>query len=497
MKNLLITSLFVAFALNSFGQNYTIQDNSTSVTILPNALKTNIPTSTGIKNTVLGENTMKTFTTGSKNVAIGDSVLANSYYNRNCTVIGSGAMALAGSSIFNTVIGYKSMNRANGGFNVAIGIETFSGGDITEIAAGGFNTIIGAFAGKKSSGDYNIALGTNALYNGGGNNNIVLGTGALYNNGSGNSNIAIGEAAMSNNLAHPLDFTSDYNIAIGKAALLTSSGKNNIAIGRSSMGFGSNSINSGNVAIGQSSLENVAGSYNSAFGATSLLRNTGNNNVAFGTGTLSNNIIGNNNVAIGYNAGYNELNSNKLYIENSNSSTPLIGGDFANDKIGINRPIASLTNTFEVGGEASKAVAGSWLANSDKRLKKSIIYMNSQEILQKVLQMKGVSYEWNDDKTGMARPTGIQFGFIAQDLQQVFPTKVKEDKQGYLQTAYGDYDPMFVEAIRALNDKIEKLEKENSSLRADNKVLMEMKDEFAEIKALILKKSEVKFSAEK
>jgi hypothetical protein len=35
---------------------------------------------------------------------------------------------------------------------------------------------------------------------------------------------------------------------------------------------------------------------------------------------------------------------------------------------------------------------------------------------------------------------------------------VEEDKLGYLQTAYGTYDAMTVEAIRALNEKIEKLE---------------------------------------
>ena len=39
--------------------------------------------------------------------------------------------------------------------------------------------------------------------------------------------------------------------------------------------------------------------------------------------------------------------------------------------------------------------------------------------------------------------------------REVFPTLVREDNTGYLQTAYGTYDAMTVEAIRALNDKIE------------------------------------------
>ena len=39
---------------------------------------------------------------------------------------------------------------------------------------------------------------------------------------------------------------------------------------------------------------------------------------------------------IGYNAGYDETGSNKLYIENSDSSNPLIYGEFDNDFVKIN-----------------------------------------------------------------------------------------------------------------------------------------------------------------
>ena len=45
---------------------------------------------------------------------------------------------------------------------------------------------------------------------------------------------------------------------------------------------------------------------------------------------------GSGNIFIGNNAGYNETGSNKLYIENSDSNTPLIGGDFSTDEVTIN-----------------------------------------------------------------------------------------------------------------------------------------------------------------
>ena len=56
-------------------------------------------------------------------------------------------------------------------------------------------------------------------------------------------------------------------------------------------------------------------------------------------------------------------------------------------------------------------------------------------------------------------------------IQEVFPTLVEEDNLGYLQTAYGTYDAMTVEAIRALNDKIENLEDLSRTLTEENQDL--------------------------
>ena len=47
------------------------------------------------------------------------------------------------------------------------------------------------------------------------------------------------------------------------------------------------------------------------------------------------NITGSSNVFLGYNAGYNETGSNKLYIANTNTNTPLIYGDFSAGTLGI------------------------------------------------------------------------------------------------------------------------------------------------------------------
>ncbi len=53
---------------------------------------------------------------------------------------------------------------------------------------------------------------------------------------------------------------------------------------------------------------------------------------------------------------------------------------------------------------------------------------------------------------------------------------VSEDAEGYLQTAYGTYDAMYVESIKALLSKIQKLENENQSKTKQVRSLQEQLD---------------------
>ena len=133
------------------------------------------------------------------------------------------------------------------------------------------------------------------------------------------------------------------------------------------------------------------------------------------------------------------------------------------------------TNRLEVEGNASKSSAGDWLANSDERLKKNIEPLDEKEMIEKLLSLKGVTYEWDDDKTGTTRREGVQYGFTAQNIQEVFPTLVEEDAKGYLQTAYGTYDAMTVEAIRFLYKENQSLKNELEEIRSLLKSVLETK----------------------
>lgn len=72
-----------------------------------------------------------------------------------------------------------------------------------------------------------------------------------------------------------------------------------------------------------------------------MMNTTGNSNTAVGyhagLGLTSAGFTGC--VMLGYEAGVNNSSDNKLYIENSSSDTPLIGGDFSTDQVDINGTI--------------------------------------------------------------------------------------------------------------------------------------------------------------
>lgn len=139
---------------------------------------------------------------------------------------------------------------------------------------------------------------------------------------SGTDNTSLGTLAGSN---------GSYNTAIGKQAGDVVTGTYNSFLGKDAGKATSSS------------------SYNSFFGASSgLLTTTGASNTFIGYQAGRSNITGSGNVFIGKDAGYNETGSNKLYIDNSSTSTPLILGDFSINQVAINALTGSYT--LNVGG---------------------------------------------------------------------------------------------------------------------------------------------------
>jgi hypothetical protein len=125
------------------------------------------------------------------------------------------------------------------------------------------------------------------------------------------------------------------NTVVGLALRNNTTGLNNSSFGNSNL-F-SNTTGSYNTAVGANTLPfNIGGSNNVAVGEQSLYGNvSGNDNVSVGKQSLYSNVSGSGNVSIGNAAGYAETGSNKLYIANTSTLTPLIGGDFSTQELKI------------------------------------------------------------------------------------------------------------------------------------------------------------------
>lgn len=117
---------------------------------------------------------------------------------------------------------------------------------------------------------------------------------------------------------------------------LTGAALNNTALGY----YALSDVTSGpnNTAIGRAALNsNTTGYSNVAVGANNLINNTtGWRNTAIGHAAGQAIVSGTGNVFIGHDAGYWETDSNKLYINNTNTSSPLIYGDFSSDNLVFN-----------------------------------------------------------------------------------------------------------------------------------------------------------------
>jgi len=157
--------------------------------------------------------------------------------------------------------------------------------------------------------------------------------------------------------------------------------------------------------------------------------------------------------------GWSQASTRYFLYDGNTNTNPLVIKD---GRVGLGDRNPT-TNSLEVNGNASKSSSGSWLGNSDARLKKDMQPLKGA--LDKLKQLEGITFQWNDIKTGMKRPEGNQMGFTAQNIQQVFPEAVTTDAQGYLQTAYGTYDALLVEAMKELANQVKELQKEIAELK--------------------------------
>ena len=90
---------------------------------------------------------------------------------------------------------------------------------------------------------------------------------------------------------------------------------------------------------------------------------------------------------------------------------------------------------------------GNVTAFSDERLKENV--QTIEGALDKVAQMRGVTYNYKSELNDGQRGTGV----IAQEMQQVMPEVVEEGE--YLSVAYGNLVGVLIEAVKELKAELD------------------------------------------
>ena len=309
------------------------------------------------------------------------------------------------------------------------------------------NMFLGFLSGNfTGSGGTNLGVGSNALRSfTTGNSNTAYGSNSLTSTTTGSLNLAMGSGSLTNNTS------GTANIAIGHASMFNNiSGINNIAVGTDAL-FNANST--GNTAIGKSSLVSLV---------------SGTNNVAIGLNAGRLDVSGSGNVFLGANAGFNETGSDKLYISNSNTTNPLIKGEFNNKNLKINTgSTTSSTVGFLAVGNFDAAFTMP-TANSYRLIvQDGIITEKVKVALRTTADWADYVFEPEYQKKMMSLEQVEKFAKENKHLPNVPSAQQLKDNG----MDVGETSKMFMEKIEELTLYMIELNKEIKALKAENEIL--------------------------
>jgi len=419
---------------------------------------------------------------------------------------------------FNSGFGHEALfSNTTGIGNTALGLTAMHTN-----TTGNYNTAAGMFALYfNTTGSNNTAIGNNALIlNQTGYSNVAVGSGALFHNSAGKNHVAIGDSAL---------FNSDNgfnNLAIGsKAGFANTTGQNNSFVGGSS-GY-SNTTGQGNSFMGsRAGYANISGKSNCFFGDSCGVANssgdrntymgyeagaettTGYNNCFFGEEAGRYNITGNHLTMIGSNA--NALLDNLSYATGVGynarvgcSNCLVLGGTTSlgdQTRVGINNstPLTDLHivqqssnnldntrgirlqspngNQWRVFLDPSnnyifqynnnlysyiEPVGGAFVNPSDERLKKDIYPLDN--VLDKTLQLQAKTYHY----TVNSSTDRHSYGFLAQDVEKLFPEFVFTSETGYKGIAYSNFSVIAIKAIQEQQEIIKALQIQVEAAKAE------------------------------
>ena len=255
--------------------------------------------------------------------------------------------------------------------------------------------------------------------------NTAVGVGAGASIGSGSGNTAVGASALAD--ASGLGT----NTAIGWNALQHTTSTDNTAVG--SHALAGNLTGGANTAVGGDALRaNLTGQQNVAIGSGALDSSTGSFNLGFGFLALGNLTTGNDNIAIGDNAGAALTGgSNNIYI-GSTGGTATEGGTI---RIGSNVQtrafLRGVNGVTTANNDAVTVVVDSngqlGTVSSSAKTKFDIQDLPA-DVREAVSRLRPVSFRYKQPFADGSTP--VQYGLIAEEVEQVLPELVAYDEKG-------------------------------------------------------------------
>ncbi len=166
-----------------------------------------------------------------------------------------------------------------------------------------------------------------------------------------------------------------------------------------------------------------------------------------------------------------------VWMSNSLNSTNGADGAFYGMKTDTEAGIYIGNNwRFWVNNAGNLTVGGTVTAScgvlvcSDLRYKRNITSLNNS--LENILKINGVRYNFKKDEFPERNFSDKnQIGFIAQEIEKIFPEMVFTDEKGYKSVDYARLTPVLVEAMKELKMMNDEFRMKNEKLEANNQKL--------------------------
>lgn len=278
--------------------------------------------------------------------------------------------------------------------------------------------------------------------------------------GAGNLTLTTGSVAItSGNLKLPTTSSTVGQITINNSAWAHAYGTANVFIGGAGNFTFTTANASANVGIGTSCLVSLTGAgagqgaHNSAYGYNCGGGvTTGSSNSFYGVSAGNSTTTGSNNICIGESA---------VATAAGASNELVIGSGTGTGTGNINKAYISGITGITVTGTAVLISTANQLgiAASSVKYKKDIEDMpNMSQVIDK---LRPVTFHYKDEK----QSAQLNYGLIAEEVEQVWPEMVAYDKDGQISTLYYQFlAPVLVQEVQRLNSVISALETRISAL---------------------------------